>query len=198
MQPNTKNKILECARQLFNEKSYQNVTMRDISSQLGISVGNLTYHFKKKEDILKELMKNAAPLDSTKNNHTLSDLNLCIFEMLDSIQNNLFFFISDELSHLDDEFTLLNQERIHALKTRLFSTIKDLKMHHYFSEQLSDEFILSFSEMIMLSHLTWARNTNMKSESTFNIQDFVNIHWNLLIPFFTEKACIEYHKFNNQ
>lgn len=51
----TKARILETARRLFNEQGYGNVTIRMIALELGISPGNLNYHFKTREDILDAL-----------------------------------------------------------------------------------------------------------------------------------------------
>lgn len=51
----TKKKILEAALHLFNTYGLPNVSQRKISEHLGISPGNLTYHFKKKEDIEEAL-----------------------------------------------------------------------------------------------------------------------------------------------
>lgn len=52
---NTKQQILEAARSLFNKFGYNQVTIRMIASELGISSGNLNYHFRKREDILEAL-----------------------------------------------------------------------------------------------------------------------------------------------
>jgi AcrR family transcriptional regulator len=51
----TRERILESARRLFNKEGYFNVRMRAIAEEEGISVGNLTYHFKKKREILLAL-----------------------------------------------------------------------------------------------------------------------------------------------
>ena len=48
----TKNKIARTSELLFNAHGYNNVTMRQIADACGISVGNLTYHYPKKEDLL--------------------------------------------------------------------------------------------------------------------------------------------------
>ena len=48
----TKNKIAQESERLFNTYGYNNVTMRSIADACGISVGNLTYHYPKKEDLL--------------------------------------------------------------------------------------------------------------------------------------------------
>lgn len=52
---NTKENILETARQLFNEHGVEAVTVRHIAGELGISHGNLCYHFPRKEDIIFKL-----------------------------------------------------------------------------------------------------------------------------------------------
>ena len=50
-------RILETARALFNERGYNEVSMRNIADTLKISVGNLTYHFKRKEDLVEAVIK---------------------------------------------------------------------------------------------------------------------------------------------
>ncbi len=47
--------ILEAARTLFNERGYNQVTIRMIALKLNMSSGNLNYHFKKREDIFETL-----------------------------------------------------------------------------------------------------------------------------------------------
>ena len=51
----TKDKILSAALGLFNEYGLDAVTLRQIASEVGISQGNLNYHFPKKEDIVEAL-----------------------------------------------------------------------------------------------------------------------------------------------
>jgi AcrR family transcriptional regulator len=51
----TKNRIISSAVSLFNERGFVNVTMRDLAQELGISLGNLTYHFKRKDDLIEAI-----------------------------------------------------------------------------------------------------------------------------------------------
>lgn len=51
----TKEKILATALTLFNEKGVEKVTTRQIAVALGMSQGNLCYHFPKKADIVQAL-----------------------------------------------------------------------------------------------------------------------------------------------
>jgi len=50
--------ILETARKLFNENNTQAVTTNHIAKEMGISPGNLHYHYKNREEIIRLLYRN--------------------------------------------------------------------------------------------------------------------------------------------
>ena len=54
---NTKLQIIQVAAKLFIEEGYSNASIGKIGNILGISKGNITFHFKSKEDILGVLIK---------------------------------------------------------------------------------------------------------------------------------------------
>lgn len=47
-----KDEILQSAKQLFQEKGYEGVSLRAIAEHAGTTIGNLTYHYPQKEDLL--------------------------------------------------------------------------------------------------------------------------------------------------
>ncbi len=53
----TRDRILECALQLFNEQGEPNVTTLEIATEMGISPGNLYYHFHGKEPLILALFE---------------------------------------------------------------------------------------------------------------------------------------------
>jgi len=55
MKRDTKKLIIQTAIQHFNERSYGEVSMFEISKQLALSQGNLAYHFKNKERLLANI-----------------------------------------------------------------------------------------------------------------------------------------------
>jgi len=54
-----KNDILKAALELFNKKGIDQVTTRDIAKEINISLGNLTYYFPTKNDIVLALVQEA-------------------------------------------------------------------------------------------------------------------------------------------
>lgn len=51
----TKQKILNASIQLFNENGMANVRLQQIANEIGISVGNLAYHYRNKEAIVEAI-----------------------------------------------------------------------------------------------------------------------------------------------
>jgi AcrR family transcriptional regulator len=51
----TKSRILEAAIGLFNDKGTRSVTTNHIAAAMGISPGNLYYHFRNKEEIIRAI-----------------------------------------------------------------------------------------------------------------------------------------------
>lgn len=56
----TRNRIIQASIALFNEQGERNVTTNHIAADLGISPGNLYYHFRNKEDIILSIYEEYA------------------------------------------------------------------------------------------------------------------------------------------
>jgi len=56
----TRDKIIHASIALFNERGERNVTTNHIAADLGISPGNLYYHFRNKEDIILSIYEEYA------------------------------------------------------------------------------------------------------------------------------------------
>lgn len=68
--------ILEAALELFNEKGIDGVTTRDIAKKIKISLGNLTYYFPAKSDIVYALVEEwGKAVDKALSDHTDTNMN---------------------------------------------------------------------------------------------------------------------------
>lgn len=54
---NTREKILDQALKMFNERGIEYVGLRELAAELDIRVGNITYYFATKDDLVFELSK---------------------------------------------------------------------------------------------------------------------------------------------
>ena len=68
----TRDRIIMAALELFNERGESNVTTNHIAAHLGISPGNLYYHFRNKEEIIHSIFDEYASDLRTRFNHNLS------------------------------------------------------------------------------------------------------------------------------
>jgi AcrR family transcriptional regulator len=55
-----RDRILRVAARLFSEKGYRSTTVRDIAREVGILSGSLFHHFRTKEEMLLDIMRDAA------------------------------------------------------------------------------------------------------------------------------------------
>lgn len=56
--PDTKTRIIEVAEKLFFQEGIANIRLQQIADGVGISVGNLAYHFKNKETLVEAIYEN--------------------------------------------------------------------------------------------------------------------------------------------
>ncbi len=65
----TSQKILEAGRTLFNANGYAATSLNDIAHMVGISKGNLTYHFRTKLDLAARLREETRKITADRRQH---------------------------------------------------------------------------------------------------------------------------------
>ncbi|MBG59213.1 MAG: hypothetical protein CMJ16_02020 [Peredibacter sp.] len=55
----TKGKILKIAHELFSQKGYDGVSVREISSAAGVNISAISYHFENKEKLFQETIRSS-------------------------------------------------------------------------------------------------------------------------------------------
>ena len=124
----TRGRILAQALAVFNERGEGNVTSGAIAESLGISPGNLYYHFRNKDEIVAELMRRFeermalepdVALDAP---GAIEDLWLFLHLMLEAIWEFRFLYRNlDDLAardrHLRERFNHIAQRKLAAVVT---------------------------------------------------------------------------------
>jgi len=117
----TKQRIINNATVLFNKKGYSNVTMQEIAGATGISKGNLTYHFRKKENILEAVALSSTEYDFSAP-ETLKALDELITVFSRIVKDNSFYYLHDpKLEDLPGE--IKNKQR--KINDLIVELIKD-------------------------------------------------------------------------
>jgi AcrR family transcriptional regulator len=115
----TRDRILAAALHLFNLQGERKVTTNHIAAHLGMSPGNLYYHFKNKKEIIYELfLSYEAMVDSTLDVPT--DRQLTIEDKLNYLQQVFQGLWEYRFMHRDMEHLLMSEERLHNRYRQFF------------------------------------------------------------------------------
>lgn len=184
----TNQKILRAARLLFNEQGVAKVSQRTICDHIAISPGNLTYHFKKRDDIIEALyFEFAADIEFCLDSAEKSELTLQELELFTRDTNKILFesrffmidFIQILRSHpnINKHYTDLSARRLAYIKRLVDNLTKEEVMrkaelpneydHFYKRAHLFGDFwiasIGTTPDDVMLKHTRIYTNIFMQS-----------------------------------
>ena len=130
----TRDRILECALQLFNQKGEPNVSTMEVANEMGISPGNLSYHFHGNERLVLGLFERfqneLAPLPDPPADAQLEAEDYWLFLHLIVERMAHYRFLFQDLSNLAGRFPKLAKgirNLLTALKRTLASLLARLK-----------------------------------------------------------------------
>ena len=113
----TRQKILNSARNLFNVHGYNGVSLQDIADTVGISKGNLTYHFSKKEEIMEELLLENLPSSLPDKPKTLKDMDDVFLHMQQVVgQHSYYFLYHAQLSQLSPKIADMQNDSYRTIR----------------------------------------------------------------------------------
>ena len=183
--PSTREQLLACARCLFNERGYSNVTVRMLANEAGIGIGNVTYYFAHKQDIVTALMEDAFDQTRIEGKITqLEQLTDMFSRMLDTLTRHTFFF-------LDPEFAQDERHRSHTeyLRNRLRSALDDLTDAEFFLPAFSPEIREALLNLLLMTHLTWLRQCMRTTPyRAMSKASLLRAHWLVFTPYLSDKG----------
>lgn len=181
MKKDIKCEILEKAKQLFNQYGYNHVSMRQIADSLNISVGNLTYHFKKKEDLMETIVlsqhqgyiKFPAP-------QNLEELNQLFIRVISYQTNNAFYFRDyTQIGQLSPKVKAIQTTVTLELQESLTFAFNHLKVAHLLIDDELPSQSESLMEVLMLISI---------GDLTTSVLDRLKTIWLLIYPLLSDEG----------
>lgn len=202
---NTKERIIATALRLFNQHGVVKVTTRKIAEAMGIKHGNLTYHYLKKgqmiEVIYEQMFKEMENRIKAPKELNITFLHR-LFTYYYQFQYRYRFFFLDivEITRTYPEIAQRHlqtqQKRVEENKVLMQVLVKqgffNPTVLHEGNERLAH--MIWFVNNFWMSQ-QWVFGQNPAPEDTKNTLQMV---WQLLKPYFTEKAWKEYKTLDYQ
>lgn len=193
----TKDRIVKTAIKLFNSKGFKVVSLNEIASNLGMSRGNLTYHFPDKNILLEEI---STEMWSKIKEARLKSRNLPSFQNLhEEVQR--YYKFQKEYAFIFLDRHLLNHPVVKKQFRKMTEqTIKDNEAAIAFAIELGnlekEKIKGTYKNLAFITWMLtffWLPQQLIRGERTS--EDGEKMIWSILLPHMTEKGINSFKKF---
>ncbi|MEM1217500.1 MAG: TetR/AcrR family transcriptional regulator [Bacteroidota bacterium] len=195
---NTKKRILRAAGALANERGFGNLPLQSIADELGMSSGNLAYHFRNKEaiamglqseieDSIQEILKTYRVLPN------LLDLDQQLQKWFFFLQEYPFFFRDlSEFDRLLPETKALRQSWVNKIIQQFHQRLLFNTQRGIFLPENPPNAYNQLSVCMWAQVLAWPGLCQTKAVHP-DPASFKSLIWYILIPLLTEEGLAEYN-----
>lgn len=195
----TKHKIIDTSIQLFNQYGLANVRLQQIADEVGISIGNLAYHFNNKEaivasvfEILQEKCTYILGLYSQYPNLLDFEVQLSkIFEMFTEYQ---FCFLDMlEVQRSYPEHRQVYQDFLTKLRLQLEKRIEFNQQRGILMPEVPTTVYQQIAQMMVLTVMNWLSLQVTMQQTPIRETAFKEAIWLQLQPYLTKVGKAEFH-----
>ena len=187
---NTEEKIKSKGIDLFNQFGFCNVTLRQISQELGISYGNVTYHFSNKSKLLDSIyedmnIKLTQIQSMLQPDEQLLKYFLKLPDYNFDITLEYIFFYKDflELKRKYSEFYEKVEIKNQIRRNQWLQLLSVLQQNEYLKKELTSEDLNYIIELSISMRMFYFQNTDLKQIEKNTFKDKVN---RLLLPYLSD------------
>tara|TARA_R110002049_G_scaffold238784_4_gene411871 strand:+ start:3440 stop:4081 length:642 start_codon:yes stop_codon:yes gene_type:complete len=201
----TKDKIILCAIQLYNENGVQSITSRHIAAKLGISHGNLDYHYKTKEDLIlaiyKRMRKEMSESYLLRDEYTSSMEHF--YRLLihtEEFQNKYRFFNLDvlEISRSYPTTSKLLKKTLEIRENQMNSFFKEFITEGYMQHHKDDK-LKRLQHTIRIVITFWLSKQEVLTNYKFNEKgEMVRHIWDVMLPFLSDEGRNEQQRLTRE
>ena len=189
---NTEEKIKSKGLDLFNQFGVRNITLRQISHELGISYGNVTYHFSNKSKLLDSLYEDMNIKLTQLHSMLQPDEKLLKFVLklpdynFDITLEYLFFYkdfleLKRNYPEFYEKVEIANQIR----REKWLELLSTLQQQGCFKEELTKDDLNYIIELSISIRMFYFQNTDLKQIQKNTFKDKVN---RLLLPYLSDQG----------
>lgn len=196
-----KDKIKEAAVSLFNEKGYQNVSLREIADKAGTTIGNLTYHFSQKADLLKSIVEDLQSSfllsypDGIHRVELLSYLLNSFMKIQNNQKENVFYYKNLLLITLESPEIMKHGNIFQEALFQYYNKIlKNLRADLILNDQCDDKAIQSFVYALISLSSSWMQDTTPYNNEKLPKLEISFVLCNLLKPYISGEYMDEFDK----
>ncbi|MDG1433593.1 MAG: TetR/AcrR family transcriptional regulator [Saprospiraceae bacterium] len=200
MKITTRQKIINKAVELFNKSGFASITLFEIAGELNMTRGNLTYHFKDKDVLLKAISDEFwSTLDVEKNKRRL----LPSFENMHN-EVQLFYQFQRKYSFIFLDYQVLNHPAVKKqFREMTKQNVKEMEVTIAFAissgNMNSEPFEgiyhnLAFSTWMVSFYWLHQQIFHGEKPEKSNVEGEMKI-WSMLLPHLTEKGIKSFRKF---
>ena len=194
---NTKLKIITAAKKLFNKNGYQSVSLFSLAKELKMSRGNITYHFKRKENLLESisnemwerLEKERSITRSYPSFENLHKEALYTYKL--QKEYSFIFLDTHVLRHplLQKKFRQMTNKAIVDNKATIAYSINMGNMRPESIPGIYDH----IAKVVWMIGFFWMTQKIIRGDR--KKEDAQKVIWSLLIPHFTDKGVVRFKSY---
>ncbi|GAB3958540.1 hypothetical protein GCM10028805_53060 [Spirosoma harenae] len=185
-------KIVAKALEMFNERGIEYVGLRELAAALGIRVGNITYYFPTKDDLVNRLAQDLSSLNE--GIHLEEPLNL--FSFLERFRlvfrhHVQYRCLLLSIVHLMDRNKVLSERYKETEKKRYSSIVANLivlQESGYLTAEADLDFLVSVCTLTARFWISEASLSFRHLNETDQIRHYVTLLAKLVLPYATQKG----------
>jgi AcrR family transcriptional regulator len=198
----TKQRILDKALQLFNESGIEYTGMRELAGSLGMRIGNITYYFPTKDDLVFNLTEQYSKVNSEIYQAMAGE---SLYEKLkkrEALLKNQVVYRSLMLSmvHIIEQNPLIAANYQKIAKTRL-NDLSDMvssltkKKFLILKDEEEHWFLVSACSLMMRFWLSEAALSGKRNQLDQSINHYLKLFAHLFKPYATKKGLRDIEEF---
>lgn len=192
MAKTTKDEIIAEAIQLFNKYGLSEISMRDIADACNISVGNLTYHFHRKKDLILAIVE--AHQNERSTYPSFTDMDFVSFmkylKIAEKLRCKYSFYYDNfvDISRMYKEISIV-QSRVHmqVIKCRHDALCSFQRLGLIRDEQYPGQYNDMATGTVMITSF-WNHHVTLTDRGPEEYAYLNKVVWSMMIPCMTEKG----------